>query len=264
MNLLGLLLLALVAATAFVAFGYLVGARRGLAARAALRADVSRAASAEAQLGAEVRAMQGRLEAASQELIALRRAGSSSDSKPPEALRGQIDATLRALLGPLLERDSEARELREAVSGLLRPMVERERLGLELTRLDADLVGRAGLPAILTAVATRGGFSTVLISDDNGLPLATNEGARNTDLLGASTSLLLTLVDRIARDGGAAPFSAVLRDTDNRLVLHRIFRVGQGRYVLTAVGSGAFLSPDVLDPTLARIERVLANHALAD
>lgn len=167
---------------------------------------------------------------------------------------------LRAELVRAQDGDGAARELRAQMDGLLRPMAERERLGLELTRLDQDLATHAGLPRLLSSIASRAGFSTVLITDDAGLPLAVNEGARDAELLGASASLLLTLVDRVVQHGAPAPLGAVLRDSENKNVLHRIFRVGHERYVLTAVASGGFLPPDVLDPTLVRIERLLTAH----
>jgi hypothetical protein len=179
-----------------------------------------------------------------------------------EPLKNQIDESIKRLLEPMLEHDLQTRELRDAVNGLLRPMVERERLGLELTRLDANLSGRSGLSQLLSTMAKRAGFSTVLVTDNSGLPLAESDGAKDVDVLGASIGLLLNLIDRIACNGAPAPQAVVLRDSDNRIALHRVFKVDGQRYVLTAITSGNFLPPDVLDPALTRIEQVLANHAL--
>jgi hypothetical protein len=183
-------------------------------------------------------------------------------SQGPEVLRAQIDAALKGLLGPLLERDAEARNLRETVQGLLGPMVERERLGLVFSQLNGEAQTRGELPRLLTLIAERGGFATVLLSDAEGLPLATNDTRENPETLAATTSLLLTLADRIAQGGDPPPIAAALRDEDNRVVLHRIFHVGHERYVLTAVNKGVFLPPDVLDPTLVQIERLLAEQAI--
>lgn len=201
------------------------------------------------------------LEATRRELSEARRL-SALAHQGPEVLRAQIDGALKGLLGPLLERDAEARSLRETVQGLLGPMVERERLGLVFSQLNGEAQTRGELPRLLTLIAERGGFATVLLSDAEGLPLATNDTRENPETLAATTSLLLTLADRIAQGGDPPPIAAALRDEDNRVVLHRIFHVGPERYVLTAVNKGVFLPPDVLDPTLVQIERLLAEQAI--
>lgn len=262
------LALAAVAAGLCLSGGYLVGVRRGMAAREALRRhlngrhDELAALRTEAQ-GLRTEVQVGRLEIQDlrSELMGAQASAQGRTSEVP-AFRAQIDDALRTLLGPLLERDAEARGLRETVQGLLGPMVERERLGLAISQLDRGLHSRGELPRLLTLIAERGGFATVLLSDAEGLPLASNDTREDPEQLAATTSLLLTLADRITQAGDPPPIAAVLRDEDNRVVLHRLFRVGDERYVLTAVTKGLFLPPDVLDPSLVQIERLLAVHAL--
>lgn len=215
---------AVLALFAFGLGGYLTGLRRGRIERGNLRIELKRTAIRLAQLDQQVR--------------------DSSQS-----------------FDRLKAHDLQSRELKEALDGLLRPMVERERLGFELTRLDGNFSGRTGLSRLLTAIAQRAGFASVLITDNNGLPLAQNDGAPSADMLTASVGLLLGLVERIRSNGAPAPIAVVLRDSDNGVAVHRFFRVDERQYVLTAVASGSFLSPDVLDPTLARIERLMSDRS---
>jgi hypothetical protein len=177
-----------------------------------------------------------------------------------ESLKDLIDSSIKNLLQPLLARDLQARELRDAVNGLLGPIVERERLGLELARLDPSLSGRGGLGELLNTLAKRAGFSTVLITDNNGLPMGQSDGAKEVERQCATLGLLLNMVDRIGGGGAPAPLAVMLRDTENQVALHRLFKVEGQRYVLSAVASGGLLTPDILDPTIARIERVLTKR----
>ncbi len=241
----------------FLILGYFFGVRRGRNARDALRKDLLRLKEERSQCAQQLYDTQVLLKKTQEQLAA--RPSMVPGAQP---LKNQIDSALKSLLQPLLARDMEARELRAAVNGLLAPMVERERLGLEMTRLDDNVVGREGLSQLLSTMANRAGFSTVLVTDDNGLPMGQNDGAQQVDMLCASLGLMLNMVDRIATNGGAAPLAVVLRDSDNRISLHRLFKVDGQRYVITAITSGSFLPPDVLDPALARIERVLTTKKL--
>jgi hypothetical protein len=251
-------LFALIAICSFIGVGYLWGVHVGRDARDQLRAELSRMNAERGQREDLLSQTQLMLQTAQGQLVEHTQTDASV-----EPLKDQIRHSMKELLQPLFARDLQARELRDAVNGLLAPMVERERLGLELTRLDASLGAQTGLSQLLGSVAKRAGFSTVLVTDNNGLPMGQNEGAQQVDMLCASLGLLLNMVDRISTNGGAAPLAVALRDADNRVAVHRIFRVDGQRYVLTAVSSGSFLPPDVLDPTLSRIERVLTTKSLA-
>lgn len=257
MNLGIVVIVALVAATSFLSAGYLLGLQRGKAVRDGMRVELAHLDREKEPRERQLHEAQLLLNQSAVQMAELQQGG-----RDDEPLKNQIDQSIRRLLEPLLEHDLQTRELRDAVNGLLRPMVERERLGLELTRLDANLSGRSGLSQLLSTMAKRAGFSTVLVTDNSGLPLAESDGSKDVDVLCASNGLLLNLIDRIASNGGPAPLAVVLKDNDNRIALHRIFKVDGQRYVLTAITSGNFLPPDVLDPALTRIEQVLTHHAL--
>ncbi len=247
---------AIIAAIAFSLGGYLLGLRREQAERVKLRAELKLALAGRSQLEQQLRT-------SSQSLAQLKNQLGVAQSTDPNGapLRDHIDNSIRSVLEPVLKRDLQSRELHDAINGLLRPMVEREKLGIELTRLDGNFSGRAGLSQLLTTIAKRAGFSTVLITDNSGLPVAQNDGPQSVDMLVANVGLLLGLTERIISNGAPAPLAVVLRDSDNGLSVHRFFRVEDRRYVLTAITSGSFMSPDVLDPTLARIERVMTDRS---
>jgi hypothetical protein len=252
---------AVVAAIPVIVAGYLIGIRRGVGARESLRRDLAQSQTVLATCEQELRQSQHLLQRAHEQLAARPAVTGSAEAVKERPLKDQIDSSLTNLLQPLLARDLHTRELRDAVNSLLGPMVERERLGLELARLDAGLSGRGGLSQLLSAMATRAGFSTVLVTDNNGLPMGQSDGAKQVEMLCATLGMILNMVDRIATSGGSTPLAVVLRDADNQVAIHRLFKVEGLRYVLTAIASGSFLSPDVLDPTLPRIERVLTSRS---
>ena len=55
----------------------------------------------------------------------------------------------------------------------------------------------------------------------------------------------------------------LVHDTANETILHRLFRAGEARYLLTATGRGRGVVPETLDPTLDTIERALLQEAWA-
>lgn len=171
------------------------------------------------------------------------------------------DIDLQGLLCVMRERDRESRILGDTVRTLIGPLVERERLSHELSHLPRTTGATGALAELVNAIADKGGFSAVLLSDDVGLPLATSHSARDVDLLIGVSTLLLTLGDRIAMSGAAPPNSVVLRDGDGQSVVHRIFTVDGARYLLTAVARGTSLAPDSLDPALGAVEATLSREA---
>ena len=80
----------------------------------------------------------------------------------------------------------------------------------------------------------------------------------STDVVAGISSLILTLTDRIAGAGGAAPLAVILRDCSNQRILHRIFTAGGARFLLTAVCKGDDVATDTLDPALGALETVLS------
>lgn len=174
----------------------------------------------------------------------------------------KLEGQVRRLVAPLLQREEQSEKLRDALQEVLRPMIERERVGRDLARLPSTS-GLGGLPKLLDAIAERGGFTAVVLSDDVGLPLAASAGALDAETLAGTSSLLLTLADRAARDGAPAPQAVVVRDASNQTLLHRIFRVGDERFMLTAVARGVEVATGALDPALGTLERALARKNIA-
>ncbi|MFI5299247.1 MAG: hypothetical protein ACHREM_14225, partial [Polyangiales bacterium] len=106
----------------------------------------------------------------------------------PDAAK--LHKELTRLMAPLLERDAEAKGLRETVREVIAPMLERDRLGRALADVKAG-DGLSALGPVLQAIAQTGGFDTVLLSDDAGLPLAASRDAEAIEVLAGVSTLLL-------------------------------------------------------------------------
>ena len=165
---------------------------------------------------------------------------------------------LRQRLSPLEEGDEK---LRVTIKEMLTPLMQRDQLSFDLAHLKAAPGRRSDLTALLDQIAERGNFSAVLLSDDDGWPLASSSTARDLDRLRATASLLLVVADRTARDSAPAPLSLMLHDETNSVTLIRIFHVWGQRLSLTAVSAGGQLSPTALDPALVKIGAVLSNRS---
>lgn len=159
----------------------------------------------------------------------------------------------------LADRDAQLGAL-AAVQELLAAVRTPQRIGHAMTRLTDLAGGRAGLPRVLDAVAESGAFAAALLTDDNGLLVASSTQARNADQLSGIASLVLTLGERIVAHDQPAPLTVLVRDESGGLTLHRIFRLPftEERYILTAVTRGSIATPDTLDPALIPLEALLA------
>ncbi len=160
----------------------------------------------------------------------------------------------------LAQHENEDANLRLAIQTVLTPLVQRDQLSYELGRLEGDPGQRRDLTALLDQMAEKGNFSGVLLSDEQGWPLAAGTGTQNQDRLGATASLLLLLADRMGRDGSPAPLSLMVHDAANTTTLCRLFQVENQRLMLTVISPGADLSPAVLDPALVRLNRALLSR----
>lgn len=158
------------------------------------------------------------------------------------------------------ERDDRRESsLRKTIEQVLGPLVERETFSLGLSDL-ADGAGQhRDLTLMLDRIQEIGHFSAVMISNEEGLPLAADSGARqDVERLAAVSSLMLLMTERIAGPDRPAPRSIMVHDESNVTTLCRIFRVRDQRLSLTAVSEGARLTPTALDPALTRIEALLS------
>lgn len=185
---------------------------------------------------------------------------SDKDGEQIESLRRELHRTI----APLLERDRTThQDLRAFMSDVLSPLLESERRGKALHSLSQSRRGREHLPTLLDTMARRGAFLAVLLSDEVGLPLAASSGAKDADVLAGVSSIILTLADRVTRSGGPAPNAVLIRDSANAFILHRIFKVGDERFVVTAVAKGTAVATDALDPALPALEHALEKNQAA-
>lgn len=182
----------------------------------------------------------------------------------------QARAELRARIEAAAEDNTRLQErlakqadgehgLRAAIQQVLSPLVQRERVARGLATLEAPEGTRRNLAALLDQIADKGNFSAVLLSDEQGLPLAASSGARDLERLGATAALIRLLADRMRRDGASAPRSLMVHDADNTVTLSRLFDANHQRLALTAVSVGDALSPAALDPALVKLGAALAR-----
>ncbi len=179
-----------------------------------------------------------------------------------EALRRQLDANAEEL-ARLRERveaqDGADDTLRVAIQRVLSPLVQREQLAHDLARLPNQSGSHRNLTALLDQVAEKGNLSAVLLSDEQGLPLAASSQAGDLERLGATSSLMLLLADRLARGNSTPPVALLVHDSDNSVTLCRLFHIGRQRLSLTAVSRGSQLGPAALDPVLVPLQAALVG-----
>jgi hypothetical protein len=181
-----------------------------------------------------------------------------------EKLRRQVlmqAAEMKQLPEQLLQRQNEQEDsLRATIQQVLTPLVQREQLSHELSHLEAKLGHDSDLTTLLDQIAEKGNFEAVLLGDEAGWPLAASSNTRDLERLGATSSLLLILADRMSRDSAPAPLALMVHDEANKVTLCRIFRVSGQRLSLTAASTGAQLTPTALDPALVKVSAVLSNR----
>jgi len=180
-----------------------------------------------------------------------------------ESLRQEnLDLALQlAQLRASLSREANEQDatLRATIEQVLTPLIRKEQLSQGLSQ--ASVGEHRDLTPLLDQIAEKGDFSAVLLSNEEGLPLAANRGTPDLGPLLATASLLLLVADRIAGHQAAAPRAIMIHDETDATTLCRIFRIQGQRLSLTAVTNGARLTPTVLDPALARVDAILTGNA---
>jgi hypothetical protein len=166
---------------------------------------------------------------------------------------------MQRMLPPLARGVDQADNLRSTVEQVLSPLIQRKRLEAALSHLNTGVDHQTDLTLLLNEVAAVGGFRVVVLSDDQGLPLAQSDNARGLDRISGTSAFLLVLIERLARDGAPAPLSLMVHDEENTIILCRAFRVHNTRLLLTAAAAGAELTPTALDPTISRVEKILST-----
>lgn len=161
----------------------------------------------------------------------------------------------------LSQRGIEQQEnLRATIEQLLSPLIQRDRLSFELSHLEGESGRHRDLNKLLDQIAEKGNFATVLLTDNQGWPLAASSHAQDLDRLAATASLLLLIADRMGSDGAPAPLSLMVHDAANAVTLCRFFRVGDHQLVLTAVSPGVLLTSTALDPALVKLDAALLDR----
>jgi len=180
-----------------------------------------------------------------------------------ESLRQEnLDLALQlAQLRASLSREANEQDatLRATIEQVLTPLIRKEQLSQGLSQ--ASVGEHRDLTPLLDQIAEKGDFSAVLLSNEEGLPLAANRGTPDLGPLLATASLLLLVADRITGHQAAAPRAIMIHDETDATTLCRIFRIQGQRLSLTAVTNGARLTPTVLDPALARVDAILTGNA---
>ncbi|MEO8411070.1 MAG: hypothetical protein ABI478_10900 [Propionivibrio sp.] len=170
---------------------------------------------------------------------------------------------LSRLRAQLSQRRSEQEDsLKSTIEQLLSPLLQRDRLSFDLAHLDGLSGEHRDLNQLLGQIADKGNFTTVLLSDNQGWPLAASRSAKDIDRLGATTSLLMLIADRMSADQAPLPLSFMVHDAANMVTLCRIFTVGDHRLALTAVSPSTQLTCTALDPALVKIDAALVERKL--
>jgi hypothetical protein len=176
----------------------------------------------------------------------------------------QMQRDLKKMMAPLFtDRSDGTVEMRKMMSEVLGPMLDRERIGRELSSIHVGGGGLGELPKLLDAICEKASFSVVVLSDDAGLPLAASSGADDVEMLAGTAAFFLTMSERAERANLPRPLSCVVLDENNRLTVHRMFMVGASRFTLSAVSRGMNVAPGALDPALSPLERVLSPKTLS-
>ncbi|MGJ5181610.1 hypothetical protein ACQR16_32250 [Bradyrhizobium oligotrophicum] len=191
--------------------------------------------------------------------------GARQGAQARDLLRRQVQMQA-ASLDQLQEHgshDASEREtsLRNAIQDVLAPLVERERISLDLAQLASSPGRRRELVPLLDRIAEVGRFETVLLTNEEGLPLAANTTAHHTERLAAAATRLALVAEKIADENHIAPLSVMLRDSSEATTLCRIFRVQDQTLTLTALSSDARLASVALDPALAKVQVALTAPA---
>jgi hypothetical protein len=160
----------------------------------------------------------------------------------------------------ILQRNASAAgedgALKSTIEQVLAPLVERERLSLDLARVSSG-GERRDLSPLLQKVAIAGNFGSVLLSNDDGLVVASAGTAPDFDAMAAATARVTGAAEQFAaRRGGAT--AVVIRDAHDTTTLCRLFTAHGQKMALTATSNDARLTAVALDPAMTKIETALA------
>ena len=174
-----------------------------------------------------------------------------------DTLLQQSDA-LQRVIEPLADWDMQLEKLHTGIKQMQASMLNQGQVALELTNLQTSSKDRGDLTSLMDEIAKKAPFESVLLSDENGLPLVSSSNAKDLERLAAIASFMVIFGDRMNRADSAPPISFLVRDSQNTDILCRIFHVGKQRLVMTAVSVKLQLTPSTLDPALEKVISLLA------
>lgn len=164
-----------------------------------------------------------------------------SGARKRDELRAEIDQLGQGIGG------GRAQGLQSTIERVLAPLVKRERLSYDLAHFGNQDGRRADRAPLLDRVAAIGKFKTVLLSNEEGLPLAANADAVDLEETAAIAGRLGLSAAQTAPHG-RLPLAIMLRDSAEATTLCRLFTAQGQALVLTAVSSDSRLNAAVLAP----------------
>ena len=172
---------------------------------------------------------------------------------------GDLSGHLNRVSAPLSAWQSQIEKLDDSLKKMQGSVNQNSKMAFELTNLKTNATDRGNLTRLMDEIVDKAGFETVLLSDDNGLPIAANNSFTDLDHLAAISAFVLIFSDRFIRDGATTPLSLLTHDNENQEMLCRIFHVGSQRFVLTAISIDLLLTSTTLDPTLPKVIDLLSS-----
>lgn len=168
---------------------------------------------------------------------------------------------LNTVVKPLAEWESQIEKLDDAVREMKKSASAGNKES-KLKDLKTSVEHRSNITDLMDEIIIKANFESILLSDDQGLPLAGNSEINDLDTLAAISAFALIFCDRFTRDGFVAPLSLMTHDPEGREMLFRVFYIENQRFVLTSVSKGLMLTSNSLDPALTKVADILLSNAL--
>jgi len=159
---------------------------------------------------------------------------------------------------------------RERLAGKVRALearvggpAEREPISRDLAKFSVSQGEKRDLTRLLDRIASVGRLDTVLLSNEEGLPLASNSEAGNTERLAASLARVALAIDQTVDRDGAAPRAFLLCDCADDLTFCRTLHAGGQRLFFTALSKDLLLTAEDVDSAISKIEAALTINAVS-
>ena len=107
-----------------------------------------------------------------------------------DTLLQQSDA-LQRVIEPLADWDIQLEKLHAGIKQMQASMFKQDQVALELTNLQTSSKDRGDLTSLMDEIAKKAPFESVLLSDENGLPLVSSSDAKDLERLAAIASFVV-------------------------------------------------------------------------